>query len=140
MIEALLLNDEVRSYFEGQGRDDRFALEPLGQVTHAVEALKATTRLMHISAWLMSRRSRLAVDEGPPKSSPARLGKVEASEGNALSLLPEEAQRLIGATLELFERVKRLDKRFSTFEAISHSPTQFMQRAIEQRLAASLLS
>ncbi len=58
MIETLLLNDEVRSYFEGQGRDDRFTLQPIGQVTHSVEALKATTRLMHISAWLMSRRSR----------------------------------------------------------------------------------
>jgi regulator of CtrA degradation len=137
MIEALLLNDEVRSYFEGRGREDRFTLDPLGQVNHSAESLKATTRLMHITAWLMSRRTRAEQDAGVLKAKPARLGRVESSADQMILVLPEEAMRLVRATLDLYDRVGRLDRQTATFETSAQSPSQFMRRAIEQRLAAS---
>ncbi len=137
MIEALLLNDEVRSYFEGRGREDRFTLDPLSQVNHSAEAVKATTRLMHISAWLMSRRSRAETGDDVFKASPARLGRVEASADDLLMLLPEEAMRLVRATLDLYDRVGRLDRLMAQSETRFQSPQQFMWRTIEQRLAVS---
>jgi regulator of CtrA degradation len=137
MIEALLLNDEVRSYFEGRGRDDRFTLDPLGQVNHSAESVKATTRLMHISAWLMSRRSRAEQEVEDSRAKPARLGRVAASADDLITLLPEEAMRLVRATLDLYDRVGRLDRQYAPFDASTQSLPQYMRRAIEQRLATS---
>jgi regulator of CtrA degradation len=135
MIEALLLNDEVRSYFEGEGRLDRARLDPIGQVTHSAEALKATTRLMHITAWLMSRRSQIAEEAENDNCVRARLGNAEKVKPQMLTHLPSEAQRLIWATVDLYDRVKRLDDQRSLATRPPANPAELMLRSIEQRLA-----
>ncbi|RYG75678.1 MAG: DUF1465 family protein, partial [Alphaproteobacteria bacterium] len=60
-IEAMLLADEARGYFDEIGREERDALEALNRVAFSCESLKVTTRLMHIIAWLLTQR---AVDAG----------------------------------------------------------------------------
>ena len=56
-LEALVLADEVRGYFDQFGRADREALPPLQRVAFSCESLKVTTRLMHVIAWLLTRRA-----------------------------------------------------------------------------------
>ena len=67
--EAMLLADEARSYFDDAGRDERSTLQPFARVGFACESLKVTTRLMHIIAWLLTRR---AVEAGELSRHEAR--------------------------------------------------------------------
>src|ERR1700754_1064707 len=60
-VEAMLLADEARAYFDDAGRAERDLLEPAVRVVFSCESLKVTTRLMHVIAWLLTQR---AVDAG----------------------------------------------------------------------------
>ncbi|MBE7186568.1 MAG: DUF1465 family protein, partial [Methylobacterium mesophilicum] len=55
--EAMVLADEARHYFDEDGRREREALDPLVRVGFSCESLKVTTRLMHVIAWLLTRRA-----------------------------------------------------------------------------------
>lgn len=110
-VEAMLLADEARAYFDEGGRPERDLLPPLARVSYSCESLKVTTRLMHVIAWLLMRR---AVEGGEvvPGSMGApscRLGDAPASDPAALVMLPERARALILASCDLYERVARLD-------------------------------
>jgi regulator of CtrA degradation len=108
--EALLLSDEMRAYFDRDGREDRDQLSPYGRVQFACEALKATTRLMHVIAWLATRRAmdhgELADGEVAPDQR--RLAEAAPSETNVLGALPSSARKLILTGIDLYERTGRL--------------------------------
>ena len=58
--EALVLADEVRAVFaQGLGEEHR-AQDDLTKLTFSSEGLKATTRMMHILAWLLNQRAYFA--------------------------------------------------------------------------------
>src|SRR3990170_3001949 len=85
-VEAMVLADEARSYFDRHGREDRDSLDPLLRVGFSCESLKVTTRLMHVIAWLLTQR---AVEAGELTRAQARrparrLG--EAAESDPLLL------------------------------------------------------
>lgn len=101
--EAMLLADELRSYFEGEGREERADLDARGKVLFACESLKATTRLMHVIAWLAGQRA-IARGERPP-SEP--LGAAAPSDAQVLGRMPSNARRLVLAGIDLHERVAR---------------------------------
>src|SRR3954465_15192491 len=110
--EAMLLADEARSYFDDAGRDERGSLEPFARVGFACESLKVTTRIMHIVAWLLTQR---AIESGEipgrdGRRPERRLGHAQETDSAVLATLPPSAQRLIGATSDLYARVKRLDE------------------------------
>ena len=46
-VEAMVLADEARCYFDEGGRAERDALDPMIRVSFSCESLKVTTRLMH---------------------------------------------------------------------------------------------
>jgi len=111
-VEAMLLADEARSYFDGGGREDRLALEPMARVGFSCESLKVTTRLMHIIAWLLTQR---AVEAGELSQSQARnparrLGDASDSDPSQVANLPTGALALVRASQELYARVRRLDE------------------------------
>ena len=109
--EAMLLADEARSYFDEAGRDDRALLDPFVRVSFACESLKVTTRIMHIVAWLLTQRAietgEIPFREG--RRPERRLGHAQESDPAVVARLPQEAQRLVGASSDLYIRVKRLD-------------------------------
>jgi len=109
--EAMLLADEVRGYFEHQGRDDREALDPLGRVTLSCESLKVTSRLMHVLAWLLTERAielgQMSDEEAA--ASARRLGDAVPSDTAALQGLPSAAIALIDSSQDLYARVRRLE-------------------------------
>jgi regulator of CtrA degradation len=110
-VEAMLLADEARGYFDQAGRADRDELTPMQRVAFSCESLKVTTRLMHVIAWLLTQR---AVDAGEMPRHDAldpsrRLGTAPQSDPAAIEAMPEPAQALIAASAELYRRVARLD-------------------------------
>lgn len=109
--EAMLLGDEARGYFDQSCHAARDALPALDRVHFSVEALKITTRLMHILSWLLTRR---AVDAGEiaPEAALAkahRIGPPVTSEPEMIAALPDEARALAEGSIELFRRIQRLD-------------------------------
>ncbi|MEG3177469.1 DUF1465 family protein [Sphingomonas sp. RB3P16] len=132
-IDAMLLADETRSYFDEGGRVEREALDPIARVAFSCESLKVTTRLMHIIAWLLTQRAVDAGEMGPGDAlDPSRrLGAAPVSDHSALAQMPETARTLITASIDLHRRVAMLDQaqaeRISTFD----SPV----RSLHQRLA-----
>ncbi len=108
-IEAMVLADEARAYFDLHSRDSRNQMTPLQRVGFSCESLKVTTRLMHVVAWLLTQR---ALAENAPTvetTRSQRLGDVAQSETDSLLQLPGEAQQLILASVELYARVKWLE-------------------------------
>lgn len=133
--EAMLLADEARAYFDEAGRDDRLLMEPFARVGFACESLKVTTRIMHIVAWLLTQR---AVESGELQRKDGRrperrLGHANDSEDGLLAMLPESAQRLIGASAELYARVKRLDEGHAIAEPMP-SPARALMGRLERDL------
>jgi regulator of CtrA degradation len=111
-VEAMVLADEARSYFDRNGREDRLALDPIARVGFSCESLKVTTRLMQIIAWLLTQR---AVEAGELSRSQARtptrrLGEAADSDPATIEKLPPGAIGLVNASQELYARVRRLDE------------------------------
>jgi regulator of CtrA degradation len=110
-VEAMVLADEARGYFDQAGRMERDGLTPLERVSFSCESLKVTTRLMHVIAWLLTQR---AVDAGEMPRRDAldpsrRLGEAPQSDPAVIAAMPEQAQMLIASSAELYRRVARLD-------------------------------
>jgi regulator of CtrA degradation len=111
-VEAMVLADEARSYFDDQAEEDRQRLEPLARVGFACESLRVTTRLMHVIAWLLTQR---AVSAGEISAADARtpersLGEAPGSDHPLVRSFPESARMLIQASEELYNRVRRLER------------------------------
>jgi regulator of CtrA degradation len=132
-VEAMLLADEARAYFDIVGREERDSLAALSRVTFSCESLKVTTRLMHIIAWLLTQR---AVDAGEltPRDalSPSRrLGEAPETDAATVDAMPPQARAIIVTSTELYRRVARLDS--SLDEPFEASPA----RSMLDRLAAA---
>ncbi|MGJ3627999.1 DUF1465 family protein [Sphingomonas sp. MMS24-JH45] len=56
-VEAMLLTDKARGYFDEGGRVERETLAPMTRVAFSCKSLKVTTRLMHVIAWLLTQRA-----------------------------------------------------------------------------------
>ena len=126
-VDAMVLADEARGYFDQRGRADRESLDPIARVCFSCESLKVTTRLMHVIAWLLTQR---AVDAGEMAAREAldpsrRLGPAPVSDLDAVQTMPKAAKGLIEASTELYRRVERLDSAQSE-EEVSASPARSM--------------
>lgn len=131
-VEAMLLADEARGYFDEGSRIEREALAPMARVAFSCESLKVTTRLMHVIAWLLTQRAVAAGELRPREAlDPARrLGTAPLSDADALAAMPDGAHRLIDASIDLHRRVARLDS-VQELDMAAVSPARSMQ----QRLA-----
>jgi regulator of CtrA degradation len=133
--EAMILADEARAYFDEEGREERLTLPPFVRVGFACESLKVTTRIMHIVAWLLTQK---AVETGEIKGAdggrPERcLGKASDIDPLVVDQLPEAARRLVGASADLYARVKRLDEGQLADEPVA-SPARALMGRLERDL------
>ncbi|QDP18721.1 DUF1465 family protein [Sphingomonas xanthus] len=134
--EAMVLADEARAYFDEAGRDERQTLDPFARVGFACESLKVTTRIMHIVAWLLTQRAVetgeiMAADGRRPER---RLGNANDSDPAVIVQLPASAQRLITASIDLYDRVRRLDE-----GQVASEPAPSPARALMGRLERDLI-
>lgn len=130
-VEAMLLADEARAYFDEAGRAEREALEPMLRVSFSCESLKVTTRLMHVIAWLLTQRAVQAGELRPRDAlDPSRrLGDAPVSDTAILASLPARARGLIAMSADLHRRVERLDRAQDEPEPAA-SPVLSMQRRL----------
>ena len=134
-VEAMVLADEARSYFDCAARDDRLTLDPVDRVGFSCESLKVTTRLMHVIAWLLTQRAVAAGELTRDQAGEIdrRLGPAPASDEALLPQLPQAACDLIRASEELYDRVRRLDEG-SFGEAPATSPARSLLNRLERSL------
>ncbi|HEX8217043.1 MAG TPA: DUF1465 family protein [Allosphingosinicella sp.] len=133
-VEAMVLADEARAYFDSAGRDDRLALDPSLRIGFACESLKVTTRLMQVVAWLMTRRAVAAgeLSLSQAEGGERRLGDAPDSDDEVLPRLPEAALALIRSSQDLYDRVRRIGEG----AAPDHQPSP--ARSLMNRLQRSL--
>jgi len=134
--EAMLLADEARAYFDDAAREERIGLDPVSRVNFACESLKVTTRIMHIVAWLLTQR---AIESGEipfrdGRRPERRLGHAQESDPAVVARLPNEAQRLVAASSDLYVRVKRLDEG-NLAEEPALSPARALMGRLERGLS-----
>ncbi len=131
-VEAMLLADEARSYFDVNGRTDRDALAPIERVGFSCESLRVTTRLMHIIAWLLTRKAVAAgeIDEAQAIAPERRLGREQGSDPDMLGGLPETARQIVVATGDLYARVLRLDDEMARPD-VAKSPARSLMLRLE---------
>ena len=133
-VEAMVLADEARAYFDRHGREDRESLDPLIRVGFSCESLKVTTRLMHVIAWLLTQRAVAAgeLSRAQAGMTERRLGTAADTDLELLARRPEAAAELIRASEDLYGRVSRLDQGSVAEEAGSPA------RSLLSRLQRSL--
>ncbi|KQM27210.1 MULTISPECIES: DUF1465 family protein [unclassified Sphingomonas] len=133
-VEAMLLADEARSYFNDAGQGDRALLDPMARVVLSCESLKITTRLMHVIAWLLTQRAIDAgeivpdVDDDPLRA----LATPPVTEETVLATMPEGTQTLIRASINLYRRAERIER------SKASPPPASPARAMFERLAMQL--
>ncbi|MDJ0277903.1 DUF1465 family protein [Sphingomonas sp. 2R-10] len=133
-VEAMVLADEARAYFNEDSGGDRAALDPMTRVILSCESLKITTRLMHVIAWLLTQK---AVDAGEIASTladdPLRsLATAPVSEDAVVATMPPGTRALIRGSIDLYRRAERIER--SRYDPPAASPA----RAMFERLAMQL--
>lgn len=138
--EAALLAEVAHLYFDHAGLADRDRLEPADRVTFSCEALRIRTRLLDVSAWLLTCRDSMMVDAGAAQPRPPRhrLTELSAGDAGAIARLPCAAQMLIGASIDLHDRVRRLGGGEGEEDAGHRSigPARRLIEQLRQRLTA----
>ena len=127
-IDAMVLADEARSYFERDRHDDHNDESAFDQIEFSCESLRVTTRLMHAIAWLLNQKAYYAGDLSDDllRHQNYRLGVTETSDPALLRRLPEEARNLIQASEQLIARLARIE---SSFDAHDRRPGPVMASA-----------
>lgn len=133
-VEAMLLADEARAYFDDGGQGERALLGPMARVVLSCESLKITTRLMHVIAWLLTQR---AIDAGEIAAAigddPLRtLPEAPATDDATLATMPDGTQALIRSSIDLYRRAERIERSRGAPPAASPA------RAMFERLSARL--
>jgi regulator of CtrA degradation len=90
---------------------------------------------MHIVAWLLTQRAiesgEIANREG--RRPERRLGHAQDTDPIVIATLPPSAQKLIGSSVDLYARVKRLDE--GAFETdVPQSPARALMGRLERGL------
>ena len=131
--ETMVLADEARSYFDVEGRTVRDGLGAMDRVVFSCESLKVTTRLMHVIAWLLTQRALHAgeIDAEAVRDPLRRLGDPVDSDAASLGRLPHEARALAEASIDLFRRAERLDRRLGASQ-LAPSPVRSLLGQIER--------
>lgn len=106
-IEAMVLADEARAYFDDVTPAARASLGARARVVFASEAARVTARLTQMIAWLLNARATGGVPPSHLITPGIRVGEVDQS-------LPDEARALVQASEDLFTRVARLDEELRT--------------------------
>ena len=110
--EALLLADETRAAFDLSGRlDDASQDEDLARIAVSCEALRTTTRMMHIIAWLLNQRAYFngEISELQLRRHGRLPGKTSRSDPEQLGMIDANTRGLIFLSERLYARICRLD-------------------------------
>ncbi len=130
-VDAMVLADEAYAAFAAAPDSGPFAISAADRVGLVCEQLKTSTRLMHIIAWILHHRARLAGEAGvTPGDAAARLDDVAPSDPAIAAQLPPASLRIVAESEALFARVQRLDAELRG--QAEHVPVHRLLRRIDQ--------
>ncbi len=136
-VEAMVMADEARAYFDRPGAADREALEPMTRIVFSCESLKVTTRLMHVIAWLLGQRAwqRGEISAEILREDRFSLGEAASTDAASIAHFPFAARALIEGSGDLYDRVKRLEARLWEGQATTPEMRHGPAHALIDRLA-----
>lgn len=111
-VEAMVLADEARAFFDRLGEEQRAGLCEMDRVTFSCESLKVTTRLMHVIAWLLTQRAIFngELAEATRREDRFRLGQAAATVVTVAQQFSHDMAALILGSEDLYQRVARLEQ------------------------------
>jgi len=138
-VEAIVLADEARSFFDQRGEECRNRLNQMERLDFACESLKVTTRIMHAIAWLLTQRAIFAGELGEEVRLEERhqLGAAATTEPHLLTLFCEEMSALILASEDLYDRLSRFEAKLldrARRDELASSPARDLLGRLEQSL------
>jgi len=112
--EGMALVEETAAYLDGDGRRESRRLPRAASLSYATESMRLTTRLMQMASWLLLQRAvndgDMSMDQANHERAKVKLGGLSsATEGPGWDGLPQRLRTLIRRSLDLQQRVVRLD-------------------------------
>ena len=111
--EGMDLVEETAAYLDGAGRTEAKALERSVSLTYATESMRLTTRLMQLASWLLLHRAvkegEMTLNQANREKTKVKLSAAEPAAEDVLEKLPQQLQDLIGRSMALQSKVRRLD-------------------------------
>lgn len=135
--DALILADEARTAFDLSGRLAQVgADEDLARIALSCEALRTTTRMMHVLAWLLNQRAyfRGEMSEFQLRRHGRLPPQQTAGDPAQIARLDPEVRDLIERTQLFYERIVRIDhgwrERFTMQPAAVHRLRERLGEAV----------
>ena len=111
--EGMDLVEETAAYLDGDGRTEAKALERSVSLTYATESMRLTTRLMQLASWLLLHRAvkegEMTLTQANREKTKVKLSAADPGPEDMIAKLPQQLQDLIGRSMNLQSRVRRLD-------------------------------
>lgn len=132
-VEAMLLADEAASGFAREREAALAVKDPLTRISLSCEALKTSTRLMHVIAWLLHQRALSAGEIDPRLSGRnSALGRADGADWSVSAAFPVTLRRMIAASERLYERAAALDAMGQQVKTAT--PVQMMIGQLQARI------
>jgi regulator of CtrA degradation len=111
--EGMALVEETAGYLDGPGRRESKLLARGAALAYATESMRLTTRLMQLASWLLLHRAvnegEMSLAQANKEKAKVKLSAGEPGDVDMVLQLPERLRELIGRSVRLQERVRRLD-------------------------------
>ena len=111
--EGMTLVEETAGYLDGPGRRESKLLERSAALAYATESMRLTTRLMQLASWLLLHRAvnegEMSLAQASKEKAKVKLAAGDGKDSDMVPLLPERLRVLIERSVQLQERVRRLD-------------------------------
>lgn len=125
---GMQLVETTAAYLDQDGREAAKHLPRAGAMAYATESMRLTTRLMQLASWLLLQRAvhegEMTFEQAAQEKAKVRIhGLSSPTRGAGWDDLPETLRGLVEASLELQDRVQRLDGIFYQKDAKDEDDT-----------------
>src|SRR5246500_4870126 len=111
--EGMDLVEETAAYLDGAGRTEAKALERSVSLPYRTESMRLTTPLMQLASWLLLHRAvkegEMTLTQANREKTKVKLSAADPGPDDMIEKLPPQLQDLIGRSMALQSRVRRLD-------------------------------
>src|SRR5215469_13156638 len=111
--DGMALVEHTAAYLDGPGRQESKKLGRNAALAYATESMRLTTRLMQLASWLLLHRAvkegEMTLTQANREKTKVKLSAADPGPGEMIEKLPEHLQDLIGRSMALQGKVRRLD-------------------------------
>lgn len=116
--EGMDLVEETAAYLDGAGRVEAKELDRPVSLTYATESMRLTTRLMQLASWLLLHRAvkegEMTLNQANREKTKVKLTAADPGNEEMIGKLPQQLRDLIGRSMALQAKVRRLDGNIHT--------------------------